>query len=141
MAKKKGPVLDVPCDFGGVSIGDESARIGVSISRGNLEITEADNQLTGRRLTGKIVVRSARNPDQAALPGLEGEDPELTAVFDCKGIRLTGKDIGCGLTFNLNGLDVATLAKFAKRSGQLTITDIQDLPEGSGNGDGHEDEE
>jgi len=42
MAKKGSGVLDIPVQFGGVSIGDQTARLGVSIDRKSLNLNAAD---------------------------------------------------------------------------------------------------
>jgi hypothetical protein len=131
MAKKKELLLDIPVAFGNVSIGDLTARLGVTIDRGSLTVSKADKDLCCRRLTGKIIARpNGVKGDQDPLPGV-GDDFELKGIFDVKGFSTTGKKIGVGLTFSLDGIDVSNLAHFAKREGMLQVDGIEDLPEDS----------
>ena len=140
MAKKtkqpEAKVLDLEVAFGGVSIGDKTARIGVSVERSEISVTQADRNICGRRLTGAILARPNNdNPDQAVMDGFDDEI-NLTGIFDVKQIGITPKAVGFGLTFNLQGLDVANLAMFAKRGGHLKIDNVEDIPEAERNGDG-----
>ncbi len=143
MAKRKTSeppaMLELPVEFGGISIGEKTARVGVSIDRANLTVTQADKNLCERRLTGRILARPADElPDQGRLPGME-HDTVINGVFDVKGISLSGRKISLGLTFALKGLDVSVLAHFAKRAGLLRVEAIEALPEADSNGTGDDD--
>lgn len=130
MAKAKTAVLDVPCYFGNVSVGDATARVGVQIDRKELTLAQADKNLCGRRLTCRIVARlGGGQSDQDSLPGAE-DDPVMDGVCDVKSISAKPKSIGAGLTFSLEEVDPATLCRFAQRNGRLTVTEIADIPEG-----------
>ena len=115
--------------FGGVSIGEATARIGIRIDRELLNLDAADELFSGRRLTGAVmVVPDGESPDQQRL--FDGDDKhEIESAFDVKGFRVAPKEIGCGLTFALAEIDVAELGHFAKRSGVLQIDEVAALPE------------
>lgn len=125
-----GPMLEIACSYANVNIGDKTARLGISTSRGNLTVSQADKQLCGKRLTGKLLARrGGGGSDQQSLPGAE-DDIEIQAVFDVKGFGVTGKNISFGATFALASIDVETLAHFAKTSGIVYILEAADIPEG-----------
>lgn len=113
--------------FGNVNIGDKTCRLGFTVPRDVLSIGMADDSLCDRRLTGRIVARSTGGSDQQSLPGVDA-DTTITGTFDVKGFSVTRKTISAGLTFALASIDVESLAHFAKRSGQVIITEVADLP-------------
>lgn len=123
---KAAAVLDVPVAFGGVSVGDETARIGVTVLRQRLNVDAAEGVFCGRRLTGRILLCEG-DPDQQSF--LADADCEVAGVFDCKTFRVGPKEIGAGLTFSLADIDVGDLAGFAKRSGRLLVEGVADLPD------------
>lgn len=122
--------LEVDVQFGGVSIGDETARVGVKIDRGVMTLEQADECLCGKRLTGRIeVCAPGEQQGQQSLPGMKNERPHLEGTFDVKRFGVGLKEISAGLTFGLGPIDVSELAKFAKKNGRLIVTDAQFLPE------------
>ena len=129
MAKrKKSYVLDVAVEFSGVSIGDGTASVGVSIDREVLNIDAADETLCGRRLTGEIaVVPRGVDPDQQAM--FDNGQHSVAGTFDTKKFSASPKAITARLTFNLADIEVTELACFAKRSGQLRVEGVEDLAE------------
>jgi hypothetical protein len=144
MAKtKKGAAeLTLPVAYGNVSVGDKTARIGLTIHRGNLNITAADKTFTDKRLSCEITAKpNGDAPGQNTLPGMEGSGiASLTGVADVKGIRATGSAFNIGLTFNLKMIDVKTLAGFAKREGDLIVNGIEEIPEEDKGEDGGEED-
>ena len=68
MSKSGNPTLDVGCEFGGVSIGDETARIGLTIDRNKVPLEKADQFFSGARLEGEIVLGTSEDvPGQRRL--------------------------------------------------------------------------
>lgn len=136
MAKKSQSVdclFDLPCSYGNVSIGDKTCNVKASISRGDLKLADADKKLCEHRLTGKIVAKPAGwQATQSPLPGMDGDDIEMSGCFDVKGLNVKSDSIGIGLTFSIKEVDVSTLAKFAKRDGRIVIESIEEIPEGEG---------
>lgn len=124
MAKKH---LTFPVAFGSVSFA-KSARVGVSVLRDDLPLSQAERQLCGRRVTGRIVtVPKGESPDQKHLKGMEPEKFELKGVFDVKRIGITPLELSFGLTFNLEGLDRETISNFAGRCGRLIVESSEEF--------------
>lgn len=132
---KKPDGLELLVDFGGVSIGETTARLGVKIARPQLTITKADQTFTGKRLS--VVVQLGNpDPDQKKLFDVV---TEVAGSVDVKRLGVNVDEYATGLTFNLADVDVATLAKFSKGKGRLRVLAVEDLPdEGEGDDEGDE---
>jgi hypothetical protein len=129
MATKKGKELDLQCAFGDVSIGDHTARVGVTVERSELTVSQADKSLCEKRLIGRITSKPAdEHPDQQRFEGMESEDT-LNGIFDVKQFSVTKKAVKFGMTFALKSIDIATLSRFAQRNGKLAIDSIDAIPE------------
>ena len=121
-------VLDVPVEFGGVSIGLATARLGIKIDRSVLNIIAADEIFCGHRLSGRVIKgRSGDSPGQTSFT--DDLDEYLDAIFDVKNMSVTASAIGTGFTFSRADVDIETLSKMAKGSGRLVIRDVTDIPE------------
>lgn len=131
MSKKK-PALDLPVAFGGVSIGDGTARLGIKIDRAALTIDKADASLCGRRLAGRVVLGKG---DSAQQELINDRQHCVASVFDVKRIGVAPKNISAGLTFSLEDIDVRELSIFAKKSGRLIVDTIAELPDEDEDGD------
>lgn len=125
-------ILDIPCEFGGLTIGDAVAKLSVTIRREVLNIDAADEALCGRRLTGRIIVIGADvDPKQTHL--IDDLHPVVESSFDVKSFRVSPKLISTGLSFAIapdpdqDGNQISTLAHFAKKSGRLTVFGIGNL--------------
>ena len=143
MSKKKdtqppanSSVLDVPVEFGGLSIGDVTARIGVRIDREHMNIVAADECFTGKRLS-VVVSLGSSDPEQKEL--FKNRLFEVTGSVDVKRLGVTAAQFSAGLTFNLESIDVATIAKFSKGKGRLNVFEVAALPDGH-DSDEHGDE-
>jgi hypothetical protein len=121
--------LDLPVSYSGVSIGKQTARMGITVARDELNVIAASETLCNRRLNGRVLL----GDDEGAL---FEKSLEVKGVFDVKGFRCTSDVIGAGLTFQLNDVDVATLAKFSKGSGRLVVDEVLPIP-----GDANHDDE
>ena len=135
MAKKKvDAILELPGSWGNLNIGDETARLGATVARAALSVTQADKNLCCKRLAGTIIARAGDgNADQSSLPGADA-DETITAIFDVKSFGVSRKNISFGLTVSLGSIEIEVLAKFAKRQGQFWVQDISDIPEDEANG-------
>lgn len=125
MTKRGKLSLDV--EFGGVSYGTDTGRMGVRVSRDRLDVGDAEEMFCGRRLT--FLIESGTNgdaPNQRRNPADAYE--EIKATCDVKRIGLTTKHIGFGLTFSRREVR-GTLEHFAKSAGRLTVLDVADIPE------------
>lgn len=122
-------VVKYRVQFGGVSIGDETCRLGVQIGRDAIKIGKADELFCGRRIQCTVVAHRAEfDADQAAFDGFDDTEM-ITAVCDVKRYSVGTKNIGIGLTFALAEISIEHLANFAKRSGTLTIDGVRSLDE------------
>lgn len=142
MAKRRSSnasVLDIPVEFGGVSIGDKTARLGVHIARDQMTLKQAADMLVGRRLTGKIVARPHdESTEQQRLDGFECE--EIESTFDVKKLGINNEHYDTGLTFSRKDVDMGDLSTFAKKAGRLVIEDVAELENGDGKDEHDEDE-
>ena len=127
-ARKRGVqsvVLDIPVDFGGVSIGESTARLGLRINREQLNIMAADEIFCGHRLACKLTL-GKRDESQGELVADLFET--LSGQADVKRLGLSADTISTGLTFSLADIDVATLAKFSKGCGRLLVETVAEIP-------------
>jgi hypothetical protein len=121
-------VLDVPVQFGGVSIGESTARLGVKINRDVLNIVAADEVFCGHRLSGRVLL--GQHDDAAGqMKLIEDVDVAVNATFDCKRLGVSAMEYGIGLTFSLSDIDISELARFSKGSGRLTVDTVAELPD------------
>jgi hypothetical protein len=141
MAKKaatENGVVELPVRYGNVSIGEDTVRLGIRISRGNLTPGKADALLCGRRLTCQLsCVPRGKDVDEPTLPGVD-VGRQVEAVVDVNAVSMTRKNIGAGLTRSLADVDLDSLVHFAKRDGRLTITKVEDLDDKGGDEDADE---
>ncbi len=130
MAKKSKStvsLLDAPVQFGGVSIGDQTARLGVRISRQCIKLEHADEYFSGRRLSIQVALGGGEDsPGQMLL--LDDMDFVIASVCDVKRYGVTSDTISTGLTFSLKDTEIETLARFSKGSGRLAINQAVEIP-------------
>ena len=131
MGKSKDPALvKFPCGFGGVSIGDATARIAVRVARGFLNINAADECLVGHRIDVVVTLnKEGEDPKQQTL--LDDIKWTITGAADVKRIGVNADEISFGLTFSLADINVAELAKFSKGTGEIQIMGVGEIPEDS----------
>lgn len=131
MAKSKtasAALMTIPVQYGDVSVGDQIARVGVSIDRKRLSLAQAD-KLCGKRLIGRITYTAGNdNPDQEELPGIDAAT-FMDGAFDVKRFGFGPKSMTTGLSFAISSIDLPTLCAFAKRSGTIVIEQVTDIPE------------
>lgn len=123
----KDKATDLPVEFGGVSIGQQTAKLSIKINREFLNIVAADDALCGRRVTGKVAFgRSGDTPGQMLL--LEEMDEVIEATFDIHRFGVTPDHFTSGLTFKLKEIDIGQLARFSKGSGRLVLDEVEEIP-------------
>jgi len=118
-----------PCEFGGVSIGDATARVALRIDRSKITVNQADETFVGHRLG--VTLQLGRQHDEGQGELFESE-LEFAGVADCKRIGANSTAISTSLQFSLGDIDVRELAKFAKGQGALVIASVEAIPEGDG---------
>jgi hypothetical protein len=125
---KKSAVLDLPVEFGGVSIGDATARLGVRFDRSAIDLLKADEVFCGHRLTGRVILggKDEQSGQQKLIKDLAHQ---VEGVFDCKRLSINSTEIATGLTFSLGNLDIAELARFSKGSGRLLVKEVGEIPD------------
>lgn len=135
--------LNLGCDFGGVSKGKDSIRIGIKLSRDLISLPQADEALCGMRITGRLQ-RGGKSdaPSQQPLPGMGEEEPFIEGTFDVKRFGVSPDDITFGATFGVHGLsrdNREALLDLANQSGRMLVTGVELIPEDEG--DTHDDHE
>ncbi len=142
MARKRtAKVLDLAVAFGNLSVGDKTCRIGVSVDRSELSVSQADKNLCERRLSGYLVCKPpGDHPDQETFDGMDG-DSEIKGVFDVKSFTVSKDALSLGLTFAVASVNVSALAHFAKRAGRVLIDEVDEIPEKQVGGDNGDDSE
>ena len=141
MTTKRKAKVSVACKFTGVSIGEDTARIGVQISRDGMTLDEADGYFVGRRLSGRIeVLGEDEDPKQKRL--LADARPAIEGTFDVKRVGVDRKKFSTGLTFALADIAIEQLGHFAKRTGRMLIDNVDVLEDDKPDDEeGEEDEE
>lgn len=113
-------------DFGGVSIGENTARLGVKVDREDLQLAKADEVLCHRRLIGRVVLGHQAEAKQQTK--FVDSDYVIEAAFDVKGYSVAAGAFGFGLSFSRADIDISDLGKFAKQGGLLEIDNTEDIP-------------
>ncbi len=119
--------LNAPVAFGGVSIGEKTARIGIKINRKNLTLETADKAFSGRRLIGRIVL--GHEDESADQTQMFDSDYSVEGAFDVNQFSTNATYFGAGLTFNLAEIDIEDLAHMSKGAGRLIVDEVTDIPE------------
>lgn len=133
MAKRKAYEQDLDCEFGGVSYGHETARLGVKLDRQKLDLADADAMFAGKRVECEVSLLNRMDRGQKRLKGMEdNEPPTITTVADIKRFGVSPTVISASLTFNKSSIDVGALPEFANETGTLKLTVMGDIPEDEG---------
>lgn len=118
----------VKCEFTSVNLQLEHRTIGCKINRDNLSLDTADKLFAGHRLTGTVeVVRDDEAEGQQPL--IEGTVSTVTAAFDVRKFSVNPDEFGCTLIFAKDDIDPGTLDGLLKRSGKITVTNLEAIPE------------
>jgi hypothetical protein len=136
------PKLKLAVDFGGVSIGDGTASLGVTFDREKLDIDRAVECFCGRRITGTVLVGGG-DPDQDTF--WKDAEYRVGSTFDVKRIAVAPKKYSIRLTFALGEIEIDDLAHFAKKRGMLAIDLFSEIPakatKETANGEGPDEDE
>lgn len=120
-------IADVPIQFGGVSIGESTARLSMKVRRSALGLYKADELFCERRLTGKMQLGG--DDDQPAQGKLFEANLTIEASFDIHRFGVTTEAYTTGATVKLNEVDIADLAKFSKGTGRFLIFGADAIPD------------
>ncbi len=122
-------LLDVHCDFAGVSFGRNTVRLGVQIDRKLLNVKEADKLLCGRQIKCTVKIQpGGDDPNQTYFDGIGG-GAELTGIANVHRFGVSPDQITAGLTFNKRQVDGDILKDFASQKGRLLIAEATDIPD------------
>ncbi len=139
-----GEGFDIGCDFGVVSLRAQVITFGMKVSRTEMNLDEVDRRLCCKRLTGKLV-RGGRSaaPNQALLPGMEGEAHSVEGAFDVKRYGVNANGYTFSLSFSAGSVDANECQKLANSAGRLIVSHVEDLPDedDGDDDDGHDDHE
>lgn len=127
MAKQ---LANLQVKFGKVSFGGEVASVGISIARDAIMPDAAIELFVARRLKGRIVATGGADANQQPLPGMDDVKPDMTLLFECKGLGVKRKTFSATLNVMAEDLDDGTFSHFANKQGKLIVTKIDELPEG-----------
>lgn len=116
--------VSMDVDFGTVSVGDQTASLGVTFEKSKLGLERADELLCGSRLAVTIIPGGkGTDPDQQQIPG---SFENIEAEIDSKNYSVKPDSISARLTFNRSSINLAVLTSLVKRSGKLKIKRIGD---------------
>jgi len=125
MVAKSRPV-EIPVSFGGVSIGQSTARLGLRIDRSHIDLIQADELFCGHRLTGDVVL--GNRDDGEGQTTMFDTDFIVSGHFDVKQLGVNADRLSTGLTFSLKDVEIETLAKFSKGVGKLVVREVGAIP-------------
>ena len=83
-----------------------------------------------RRIKARIVASGSADKDQQPLPGMDDVKPDMTMIFECKGLGVKRKAYSATLNVMAEDLDDGTFSHFANKIGKLVVFKIDELPEG-----------
>lgn len=128
MATATKPELNVPVNFGGVSIGKATARISMKIERDeSFSITRAEESFCGRRLIGKIQL--GRKGDQDGQTTMWDDAMAIEGSFDVHRMGVNLEEFSIGATFSKSEIDLTLLGDFSNGSGRMIVNSIELIPE------------
>ena len=118
--------LDIPVQFGGVSIGESTARLSMRIPKESLNIVAADEAFCERRLNGRVVL--GKSDDSPGQSKMFETDVAVEATFDIHRFGVSAENYTTGATFKLKEIEVGELARFSKGAGRLVVDSIDVIP-------------
>lgn len=127
MAKSKNsvPYPRISAHFGKISIGDESASVGLNITIGDMKLEQLTKTLCKRRLSGSILLGDA-HPDQTEL--IDKGRVVVSGAFDTGRVSTGPNDVKVRLSFARDEIDVNVLPDFANSEGWLSIDKVDEIP-------------
>lgn len=119
-------VLELPVEFGNISIGSETAKLSVKINKERLNINAAEELLCGRRLSGSVQLGGA--DDSNGQSKLFEVDVTVDGTFDIHRFGVGPKEYTSGLTFKIAEIEIGDLAQFSKGKGRLLVESNIEIP-------------
>lgn len=141
--KVKFKKVKLPVHFNGISIGDETASVGIRLTHedccepsqvtgdakrdSEAAVLRAFQILCCRQLRGKIVL--GKRDDGETQGKLMETDTVIEGVFDTANLSVGSKTIAVKLSMAKSETDLSTLSQFATRDGHLHITSVMEALE------------
>lgn len=126
--------------FKNLSVGDETTTLGFSVSRDALNPDAAEELFCGKRLQVRLLAGPGADPEQGIL--WDDVQFDVEGIADVKKYSVTPKLISAGCAFQISGVDVMELTKFAKREGILLVVKVLgDTKDQADAEDGEDDED
>lgn len=120
-------IADIPVQFGGVSIGQSTAKLSMKIVRGAMSLEFADELFCERRLRGRIQLGG--HDDGSGQLKFFDTDPCIDGSFDVHRFGVTADAFTTGATFKKNELDLSVLGDFSKGTGRMLVFEHTDIPD------------
>lgn len=129
-------VMETNVQFGGLSFGDQTARLGLSFERSDFNSKAAEHFCVGARL--KIVaIAGSRDATSFRQKELLDGGKRVEAEVDCKQYTGATSAFKTGLTFNVSAVDQSALLALRKKAGRILLERIGSC----GNEDDEDDDE
>lgn len=123
-----GEGFDIGCEFGGVTYGKNTVRVGVKIERGDVPMSRWEERLCDKRIECRLVL--GHKDEAAGQAGLVDDDGvEVAGVVDIKTISLSGGVVSFGATFQKDDADEQDATRLACRPGRFIATKVGSIPE------------
>lgn len=110
--------VNVGVKFGGISLGDMTATLGVVVDRERLKLAQADRLLCQKLVDVKIQIGGS---DDGSEQKEFIERPAIEASCETKKLSTSAKAVGTGLIFSTNEVDLDDLIDFRKQTGRLVV--------------------
>jgi hypothetical protein len=120
-------VLDVPVEFGNVSVGKGTITLNCKIARDYCNINAADDLFVGHRLSGRVMLgRAGDQPGQTTY--VDDLNHYIDAVFDVKRMGVTPAHISTGLVFSRKDVDTDGVCQMSSCPGRLIVNEVAEIP-------------
>lgn len=136
MAEKSAAVT-VNAKFKNVNLGDETARLGIEIPCGEMQVMKAVSLFRGSQCKVTITLGDKEQEDMLGAKGI----PVIESVVNFKSVTIKQKVYNVGLTFNLADVTPEEIAHFAQQSGHISVERIGAIPEKPKKSDDSDDED
>jgi hypothetical protein len=133
------PKAEIEVDFGNVSIGQETARIGVEIDRSKMSLGDADKFLSGSRL--KVHLLATPKGELKGQKHFDDMTETIEGEVDCKSFSVSADKFRTGFKFAAAALNLLTFVGFCKRPGKAFIEWIGDAADHDDNDEGFDPDE
>lgn len=136
MAKKahssNGADVDVECQFGNLTFGDEKCSVPIKMERSKLSLAVADKFLCRTQLEGTLICdpnSEQDGPDQEKL--IDGDLESIAVTVETGNLSISKKRISLTASFPVSvAQEHENLSKFACRRGRIVMAKIGDVAAG-----------